>query len=165
MKIQRTFDFGKIDFEEVGVKRNLVTVEVGLDFHKGKWRFSASANVYNSRQTDIVCGGQCFDDIFPYMTDEKFFKIYRLWKLYHLNDMHPECEHQRALGWEEKAKKKIIVNEEQKSAGWVRESEHPDGLLCKPCPVCGYKYGTAWCYMPIPPADLSKIKQLIEKGV
>lgn len=33
---------------------------------------------------------------------------------------------------------------ETKTSGWVCEYEHPEGELCKPCPVCGYKYGTAW---------------------
>lgn len=53
---------------------------------------------------------------------------------------------------------------EEKSAGWVRYTEHPDGVLCKPCPICGYKYGTAWNYRPIPEKDLTRIKELIEKG-
>ena len=34
----------------------------------------------------------------------------------------------------------------------VRErSEHPEGLLSKPCPTCGYPYGSAWLYDPLPP--------------
>jgi hypothetical protein len=33
---------------------------------------------------------------------------------------------------------------ETKSAGWVYEYEHPKGLLCKPCEVCGHKYGSGW---------------------
>jgi hypothetical protein len=39
---------------------------------------------------------------------------------------------------------------EEKSAGWVREEEHPDGLLCKKCPVCGYAYGSAWLKEELP---------------
>jgi hypothetical protein len=39
---------------------------------------------------------------------------------------------------------------EQKAAGWVDYREHPDGLLSRPCPVCGYKYGSAWLYEEIP---------------
>lgn len=31
---------------------------------------------------------------------------------------------------------------ETKSTRWLNQSEHPDGFLSKPCPVCGYKYGT-----------------------
>jgi hypothetical protein len=44
---------------------------------------------------------------------------------------------------------------ETKTAGWVRPEEHPRGLLCKPCPTCGYKYGSAWKYEPLP-ADVVK---------
>ncbi len=40
--------------------------------------------------------------------------------------------------------------EEEKLLGWLRPEEHPDGILCKPCPVCGYKYGTAWKTEPLP---------------
>lgn len=33
---------------------------------------------------------------------------------------------------------------ETKMLGWLYPKDHPEGLLAKPCPVCGYKYGTAW---------------------
>lgn len=39
---------------------------------------------------------------------------------------------------------------ETKSLGWLRPEEHPDGILGKPCPVCGYKYGTAWKKEEVP---------------
>lgn len=32
----------------------------------------------------------------------------------------------------------------------VKPDEHPDGILCKPCPVCGYKYGTSWLMEEVP---------------
>lgn len=35
-------------------------------------------------------------------------------------------------------------HEEKKLIGWLRPDEHPDGIMCKPCPVCGYKYGSEW---------------------
>ena len=37
-----------------------------------------------------------------------------------------------------------------KMLGWLRETEHPDGILSKPCPVCGYKYGSAWLKEEVP---------------
>lgn len=160
----RTFDFGKIDFYNSGMKSNRVTVTASFVFKKGKKCFSAFADVYNASDTDIIHGGQCLDDLAKHMTDRTFFELYRLWKLYHLNDMHPECEHQRSLGWPELAEKQIKANGRTQLAGWVRESVHPDGLLCKPCPVCGYKYGTQWMYMPIPLADEARIRKLIETG-
>ena len=39
---------------------------------------------------------------------------------------------------------------ETKTAGWVRPEEHSEGLLGKPCDVCGYKYGTAWKHEALP---------------
>lgn len=40
--------------------------------------------------------------------------------------------------------------EKTKMLGWLRPDEHPDGILCRPCPVCGYKYGTAWLTEKVP---------------
>lgn len=39
---------------------------------------------------------------------------------------------------------------ETKTRGWVRFNESSLGILCKPCPVCGYKYGTAWQKEEVP---------------
>jgi len=39
---------------------------------------------------------------------------------------------------------------ETKTAGWIKPSEHPEGMLGKPCEVCGYKYGTAWLREEVP---------------
>lgn len=40
--------------------------------------------------------------------------------------------------------------EEKKTRGWVRFDESEKGILCKPCPVCGYKYGTSWLTEEVP---------------
>ena len=39
---------------------------------------------------------------------------------------------------------------EEKTRGWVKFSESDLGILCKPCPVCGYQYGTAWQIEEVP---------------
>ena len=39
---------------------------------------------------------------------------------------------------------------ETKTRGWVSFTESKFGILCKPCPVCGYKYGTAWQTEEVP---------------
>lgn len=56
---------------------------------------------------------------------------------------HPDCwgiegEQMISAGWIELGKKEL------KDRGWVHETEHPEGILCKPCPVCKYKYGSEW---------------------
>lgn len=56
-----------------------------------------------------------------------------------------------------------MVEEEKKNAGWVKYDEtlSPDGILGKPCPECGYRYGSSWNYRPIPEKDKNMIKELI----
>lgn len=63
----------------------------------------------------------------------KWEQFLRVWDRWHLNDMRPGCEHQRELGW---GKKDLTVV--------------TGGVLCKPCPVCGYKYGTKWLKEDVP---------------
>lgn len=235
-EMKKTFDFGKIDFEGKG-KTNLVTVEMEYkDKGDGKKALSICGNIWNRRKTDIVCGGQCLDTIAEYISDPVFAEIYRLWKLYHSNDMHAECEHQHALGWDDLAKEEVTLyhwtltsdvlkqqreieklalntlkscesftptkeqsyiyslsysitteddkmtaeqqkfyqprkalhagdtgHEERKKIGWLKEKEHSKGILSKPCPVCGYKYGSSWVYFPIPENDEKIIIDLITK--
>lgn len=171
--------------------------------------------------------GQCVDSIREGIptekwTDEMLQKLCDIWERWHLNDMNPYCEHQKELGWDELAKKKVTLyhytlnaeaqrkkrdaesearkalkegktftpSEEQvffanlpysltkheklnveeeknyeprkesftgysgpteiESLGMLKPEDHPEGILTKECPVCGYKYGTAWKIEEIP---------------
>ena len=38
--------------------------------------------------------------------------------------------------------------------------KHPLGILCKPCPVCGYKWGSSWLYEPLPEDVIEWLKNL-----
>lgn len=49
---------------------------------------------------------------------------------------------------------------EEKAIGWLTQREHPDGLLSKPCEVCGYKYGNSWLHETLPAEILAEIKEL-----
>lgn len=232
--MKKIFNFGKFDCTGNGIKNNTIEIEVEyIQTNKGM-EFSACGNVWNGNYSDIVMGGQCLDDLQQYLKDnETFNTLHRLWKKYHLNGMHPECEHQRNLGWEEMAKKEVyiyhwrlngktlskmneikntalknlsevgeacITEEEQKimslnysldtytetlddelaefyepynsstsiikfkeiqKLGWLKQGKHPEGILSKPCPICGYKYGSAWLYMPIPEEDDKIIRELM----
>ena len=59
-----------------------------------------------------------------------------IWKLYHLNDMQAGCVHQRTLGWT-----------------W---DTHPG----EACPICDYKYGTAWLRKDVPAWALDYLRAL-----
>jgi hypothetical protein len=72
-----------------------------------------------------------------------------VWNRWHLNDMRPACEHQRAASWGDETLE-VGEKREQKRAGWVYQGEHPRGVLMKPCPECGYKYGSAWLREEVP---------------
>ena len=139
----------------------------------------------------------------------KIKQLLDIWDEWHLNDMHPECAHQRAQGW---GKSKITVatfrlrpeiteqqrlfeknaiaqakgdpkagtitdedrrvaglpwevkgavdlkvgpeyelhSKEERWSGQTFQKEHPEGVLSKSCPVCAYKYGEAWLFVPVP---------------
>lgn len=127
-----------VDVELRENRRGYVWKDGALKDVRGN-EFVASAMVY--RHNSLVLGGQCLDD--PEVLDliqngklcEKdkaiYLEIFRLWKNYHLNGMNAGCEHQ---------KKGTL-------GGAV-------------CPICGYRYGSAWLYREIPEKDLEAIKHL-----
>ena len=233
--MKRVFSFGKIDYYHTGRKINLVEVEMSYTEKGDKKVFSVSGKIWNGRKTDIVCGGQCLDEIAKYVKTPLFNTIFRLWKQYHLNDSHPECEHQARMHWPEKANEEVALyhwrltreasdlknyvekaaiaalragetftptpeqthiaslnyslttstptppenisqyyepkkpfyagdegHVEKRRLGCLREDEHPDGILGKPCPVCGYRYGTYWNYFPVPRDDEQIILNLLK---
>lgn len=53
-----------------------------------------------------------------------------------------------------------IEKTKTKPAGWVDYREHPEGLLSKPCPVCGYAYGSAWLHEEVPTDVLEFLRGL-----
>ena len=173
----------------------------------------------NNHRYKEVCYGQCYDELLElFPEDKKILRIVAVWKKYHLNDLHPECEHQRKLGWNDSALEEVnndkynlipdicsrkadiknsamealknhgvsSISEEDRKIinlpvftrtpevygkdfyrlykaekvlrGHLSFEEDSRGLLGKPCPVCGYKYGHAWQYMPIPAEIIEEVK-------
>ena len=49
---------------------------------------------------------------------------------------------------------------ETKTRGWLNISENEKGLINKPCPECGYKYGTSWKKREIPDEVIKQIEAL-----
>jgi hypothetical protein len=83
--------------------------------------------IYESFAIDTFCDG---------WNSETLTKFVDVWKHWHLNDMRAGCEHQRDTG---------IAN--------ISFKNHPDGLnglIGKPCPVCGYEYGSKWLHEDVP---------------
>lgn len=72
---------------------------------------------------------------------EKWLNLLEAWHNWHLNDMNAGCEHQRDLGWHKK-ETQSHVNEE--------------------CPVCKYRFGTAWRFVPVPDVVVKMLEDLPE---
>lgn len=126
--------------------------------------------------------GQCQDEIrrlidritwAPAWSRERAAQLLDVWERWHLNDLRPGCEHQRAEGWDKRpidpskpldAYGKHVPGKDAHTWNmltWITPVEHPDGLLGKPCPTCGYKYGSAWIYELPPPEVLAFIEKII----
>jgi hypothetical protein len=216
---------------KVSYKEQALRVFITIEFKDGKLSITGVESPMSNGNCKGSCG-QIDDDLridnrdnWKYLNgwnDEMMTKLLDIWDKWHLNDMHPYCEHQKQLGWRELASKKVtiyhyrITNEAQKmkkmaeesalnalregktftpseeqilyatlpyavkhykelseseakyyepkkpiyqgdtgsteikTLGWLNTTEHPDGILSKPCPVCGYKYGTSWKKEDVP---------------
>lgn len=62
----------------------------------------------------------------PGWTSEMLDRFIAIWERWHLNNLRAGCVHQRRLEWNAK--------------------DH----LNQPCPACGYRYGNAWLFEPVP---------------
>lgn len=54
-----------------------------------------------------------------------------------------------------------LKDTEEKDAHWASYPEFKNGLLSKPCEVCGYKYGTEWKTAQIPTEAVKEINSII----
>lgn len=214
----KKINLGKVDLDGTGKADYSASIELNLA-DEAVPKLSICGEIRKIGNRDFDCIGQCYEELqkaFP--NSEKVARIVEIWKEYHLNDMSPECEHQRAEGWRELASESVEIityrlksefcslqrkieresleilqkegtvtiseedkkilslpystkvpevlgseyyeldKKEYKTRGWIRYDEDSRGLLCKPCPVCGYKYGTAWKTRPIPAEIIAEIK-------
>lgn len=120
-------------------------VEICYDENKGKLSLHG---VIGPMESGNCRGsvGQCQDEIrkgvpkAPW-TKKMVDKLCDIWDWWHLNGMRADCEHQRALGWE------------------------GESYIGKPCPVCGYKYGTAWLKEEVPTNVIKWLESLPESKI
>ena len=146
-----TFNFGKVDAYGTGRKLNEITVEAQIK----DGVFTASGNVWNSKHTDIISGGQNLDELKGYLKGNKEFEnVYNMWKKYHLNDMHAGTVKQ-----EEALNKKfggVNANKYEEQVDYLKSV----GLYEDE----GYKYGTGWLKRDIPEEDMKNIVDTIRRN-
>ena len=145
--MKKVISFGKIAYNS-NKKANEVTIEIELRGDKQPV-LSICGNVWNCRHTDIVMGGQCLNELQKYFTNNwKFMEIYRLWNLYHLNDLHAGTIAQ------EKLLKEYGIHDYKEACDLLEKHNlYEDN---------GYRYGSDWLYREIPGEDLARIKEIIE---
>lgn len=147
--METTINFGKIDGYGIGRRTCRVTVEVELD---DKDVFTASADIWNSRGTDIIRCGQCLDYLYPHLkNNSKFKQVYEWWKKWHLNDMHAGTEKQ------EQALEDAGVQDDYRKECEYLESI---GLLYDN----GYKFGTSWLKREIPTEIQEQMRTFIKEN-
>lgn len=102
--ISKRYRFGKVDFNGCGRKVNSVELEIGFAYLSGNddAYMSVQGEVWNSKHTDILMGGQCLDELrkLPSVAGDPLFEeIYGLWKSWHLKWEReiPEHPHSRIL--------------------------------------------------------------------
>ncbi len=141
----------KFKIEDEDGKRNsaVIDIEYGVN-EDGKLILSFTGHINNGGSGQI-CSivDEALQNNHIYLnynelSQEKLARIIDIWKCYHLNDMHAECEHQRLMMPQ-------IIAERGKEFFFASNLDNiwtiPE---LKKCPKCGYKYGTTWNYMPIP---------------
>jgi hypothetical protein len=116
---------------------------------------SISGSVWNSKESDILIGGQCLDQLLELMPDNEVLRhIAPIWKDYHLNNMK---------GGTKKQTEMITRHFEDRNEPYQYEAacEYLEsiGLL----EDRGYKYGSGWLYMPVPDEVLAELKFWSEK--
>lgn len=166
--IEKTFNFGKIDYCGRGRKINSVDVEVELRDRDGYLELSICASIWNGNHTDIICGGQCLDEIKEFRDNlknpELFDELYDLWRKYHLNGMKAGTPEQQ------EAVKKFL---ETQQYDYEAICEYLKELGIYEIPFTGkthgkdyngelYRYGSGWVVEELPEEVVARVKELCQ---
>lgn len=133
-------------------------VFVTIAFNGKRLSFTGVEGPSNSGNCKGGCGQIRLDNITKPAPGIDIKKLQEIWDRWHLNDMRAGCEHQRK-NWNTSEEIRF-PNGQVKTAGWVKETEHPKGLLSKPCEECGYKYGSAWLFEEVPQEVINYLESL-----
>lgn len=147
---EATENYGKVDGYGNGRKAN--EAKVSLRMKNGN--FSSSGEIWNSKNTDIISGGQNLDEMKSMLkNNSQFNESYDLWKNYHLNDMHAGTERQ------EKALNDKFGNER---VGYDAQVDYLKSQNLYEDD--GYRYGSSWLKRTIPKEDAKRIIGKIDRA-
>lgn len=168
---KKTINFPKIDGNGNGRKECAASVDVEyrleVKYINGTpslyWEFSACGDVWNSRHTLILCGGQCLDDMKKHLIqNDEFRAVYRLWKKYHLNGLRAGTPAQESAlkPYFAECKKNNKRCDYTSACAYLQERGLLDdeGYIYNGKP---YHYGEAWLVEEIPECDKVIIRDLL----
>lgn len=146
------------DGSRIYVDAELRTVALDREFqttdHRtvtGQQRFSMTGLAIGYRCREAYAAGQMLEDLLQIvkpakgitLDDIKF--LHDAWKANHLNDMNALCDHQ-TVQWE-----------------YSRGYKSMDLEAIGPCPVSGYRPGSAWLYKSVNESDMERVHAILSK--
>ena len=143
-------------------KKKAFSVYVHITYKDGRLSISGVEGPLKSGNARGGCGQidkPIIDSFSPDMNQVKLDTLFEIWEAFHLNDLQAGCEHQRLFGWNKRHLS------DGRYAGHVYQRENSDGILCKPCPICGYKYGTKWLSMDVPSWAIDYLESLPDTDI
>lgn len=111
-------------------KKIMVPAFVKIEYKNGKLTISGVIGPKSNGDCLGSCG-QCVDEISAgtpadCWTPEMLEKFCAIWRKWHLNDMHAECEHQQEIGYNELAKKVVTIYEFMLTGEAYRQKKNID---------------------------------------
>lgn len=160
--MKKILDFGKVDYNGSGHKNCRVTVEIELK----DGALSICGNVWNPRETDIYCGGQCLDtlaELLPH--NKKLARIVEIWKAFHLNDLKAGTAEQEAIIADYYRLNGATHNyttacEVLKNAGKYIVDASGYQTAAKVPASKEYAYGAQWLFWPLPAEIIAEVESL-----
>ena len=161
--IKKTFDFGKVAYTG---NRRTCAAEVELELEEGDrgLELSICGVIWNHIHTDCYTCGQNLDTMKKYLAgNEMFARLYRLWKLYHLNGMNAGTARQKAALEKAGITGYDAACDYLKSIGLYVDKLADNERLSVETERANrnhYEYGYGWILRDIPAADLDEIYNL-----
>lgn len=164
MKFAKGWDEDKwLKFLDVWARWHLNEMRPGCEHQRGpEWNTEAPVTTYFYRLTDEVCkerkrdadmAVECLKTGETLVPTERQVLLANLQRIVsrptQMDESDPLSQYYTPNGPQYEHDSYNSPSKTER-AGWVRFSEHPAGLLMKPCPVCGYHYGKEWRREEVP---------------
>lgn len=144
---------GRVSGAYAGYRRSAdLVISVSLEVRRGAFKttdhreisqlteLSISGGVWNRAHTDFIECGQIRDALdnmvsyAPGWSPPKIMRLRAIWDEWHLNGLNASCSHQTA------------------------------GNNSEPCPVTGYKWGSAWLSRELPASIITELTEMFQEA-